>query len=119
MTGFTVGDDAAVNEGDTVMNAIGKLQAQVTTAKNDAAGGGDFLADGTVNMEGNLNLGGNSITNVDTITTTMLDSQGLFTSNGLWGSNVSVPNFQFEMENAASGLTEVAEELSRFQGDQT
>ena len=108
LTGFTAGADVVVNDTDTVMNAIGKLQAQVTKAKSDAAGGGDFLADGTVNMTGNFNAGGNNLNNVGSLTTsTLIDSQGLFIAGGNWGSNVTVPEFQVEVEDGAVGLTEL------------
>lgn len=106
LTGYTSGADAAVNSTDSVVDAIGKLQAQVTTAKADAAGGGDFKKDGTVNMTGDFNGGNNNITNVANITASgVVDSTSMLIASGLFGSNVAVPTFQFEIENAAVGLT--------------
>jgi hypothetical protein len=118
LTGFSAGADVAVNDTDTVMQAIGKLQSQVTTAKSDAAGGGDFLADGTVNMSGDFNAGGNDLNNVGSLTTsTLIDSQGLFIASGLWGSNVTAPEFQFEMQDDAAGLTLVSGTAASTRGD--
>lgn len=120
LAGYVSGADAALNSSDTILQAFGKLQAQVTTAKADAAGGGDFKKDGTVNMTGDFNAGGNDIDNVANITASgILNSSSMMTATGLFGSNVSAPTFQFEVENGAVGLTQEAGTITVTRGSPT
>ncbi|MFP5459039.1 MAG: hypothetical protein ACLGG7_09920, partial [Bacteriovoracia bacterium] len=66
LTGFTSGPAMQVNPGDTLLQALGKLDASVASVQ--AVSGSYVAHNGSVSMTGNLNLDNNKITNLATPT---------------------------------------------------
>ena len=63
LTGLNVTTNAAITGADTVLSALGKIQAQIDNlpAGGGGTGDGDFLADGSIAMTGDLQLQSNQI----------------------------------------------------------
>lgn len=120
LAGYAAGTDLPLANGDTLEEALGKIEGQITQVRSDAAGGGDLKKDGTVAMEANFNLGNNAITNGNGLTSAgIVESTEYLMANGLFGSNVTLPAFQFEVANGAAGLTDIAGTVSFTKGDAT
>ena len=61
LSGLNVTINSPITGADTVLSALGKIQAQITNLPTGGGGSGDFLADGSVPMTGNLELQSNQI----------------------------------------------------------
>lgn len=73
LSGLNVTVNSPITGADTVLSALGKIQAQIDNLPTGGGGGtGDFLADGSVAMTGNLQMQGNQIVFGSTGTSTAL-----------------------------------------------